>query len=84
MSKILIVRGVHQLRWMGVGDDDLWRFNILLRPASVKRQMGRDPIVKVGPFMLKLKRVRRLGGPSVGPRYRYRIVCEFIHRKKKE
>jgi len=79
MSRVLTVRGVHNVVYKGVRDDGLWRYNVSLRPASVKRQMGRDPIVVIGRYHFKLKRVRPLDRPPDGERRRYRIVCELVH-----
>ena len=80
MSKLLTVKKHHQLEWVGVHEDTgLWRYNILLKPAAAKRQMGRDPIVVVHNRFFKLKKVRPLKrAKPEGPRRWFRIGCELI------
>jgi len=81
MSKLLETKEHHKLEWKGIHEESgLWRYNMLLRPAAVQRQMGRDPIVLVsGKRYFKLKKVRPLKRAApAGPRKWFRVGLEPI------
>ena len=84
MSKVLKVRGVHKLEWVRVPEDDLWHYDIYLRPATVVHKMGRGPIAIIGRHTISIKSYRLLDEPSDGPRKRYRMVGQLIHTDDKK
>ena len=77
--KLITVRKVNKVEWLRIDDDGFWHFDISLPPASVKRGMGRAPVIIIGRRHFKLKSARPIVSAKTPPQRRYHILCELLH-----